>query len=311
MRLSTYISDLLYRYECVIVPGFGAFLTRNQSAWIDETTNTFHPPSKIVSFNRQLQTNDGLFANYVASAENCSYEVALQRVRDFSTRISKELSQGKTISFEKIGAFSVNEEGSVQFLPSEKHNYNTAAFGLSTFVVPKIKREVYQEEAKALEAKAPVIFTPEKRAARPYLKYAAIAAIALMATGFGGVKFYESQIQQQNFAERQKAATLVENQIQEATFIIDNPLPAINLRLAKQTGNYHIVAGAFRVEENADKIIEQLREEGLSPRKLTSGYGLHQVLYESFESRKDALIKLREVKKSNYPNAWLLVKEIE
>ena len=58
MQLSTYISDLLYRYECVIIPGFGAFLTRNQSAWIDEASNTFYPPSKVISFNRQLQANE-------------------------------------------------------------------------------------------------------------------------------------------------------------------------------------------------------------------------------------------------------------
>ena len=31
MQLATYISDLLYRYECVIIPGFGAFLTQYQS----------------------------------------------------------------------------------------------------------------------------------------------------------------------------------------------------------------------------------------------------------------------------------------
>lgn len=311
MQLSTYISDLLYRYECVIVPGFGAFLTRNQSAWIDETTDTFHPPSKIVSFNRQLQTNDGLFANYVASAEKCSYEIALHRVRSFASRISRDLAEGKTVTFKNIGEFSVNEEGSVQFAPSQKQNYNTAAFGLSTFVVPKIKREVYMEEAKELEKKAPVVFTPEKRAARPYIRYAAVAAIALMATGFGGIKIYEKQIQEQNFAERQKAATLVENQIQEATFIIDNPLPAINLRFTKQTGNFHIVAGAFRMEENADKKIEQLREEGYSPRKIISRFGLHQVLYESFESREAAVEKLKAIQQNENENAWLLVQEIK
>ena len=30
MQLQTYISDLLYRYECVTVPEFGSFLTRIQ-----------------------------------------------------------------------------------------------------------------------------------------------------------------------------------------------------------------------------------------------------------------------------------------
>ena len=38
-------------------------------------------------------------------------------------------------------------------------------------------------------------------------------------SGFGGLKIYEGQIKNSNFVEKQKANTLLENQIQEA----DNP----------------------------------------------------------------------------------------
>jgi nucleoid DNA-binding protein len=311
MQLSTYISDLLYRYECVIIPGFGAFLTRNQSAWIDESTNTFHPPSKVISFNRQLQANDGLFANYVASVEKCTYEIAIQKIRNFSAQLISDLRNGETISFKNIGDFSMNSEGAIQFEPGNKQNFSTSAFGLSTFVSEKIKREVYKEEVEALEEKAPITFTPEKRASRPYLKYAAIAVVALMATGLGGMKVYEDQVQKYNFAERQRANSLVENQIQEATFVIENPLPVLNLHLPKHTGNYHIVAGAFRLEENAEKKMEQLREVGYSPMMLdASRFGLYQVLYSSFENRKEALQKLHQIQRSENPDAWLLVKEM-
>ncbi len=50
MQLETYISDLLYRYECVVVPEFGAFLTQRESAKIHESTNAFYPPKKVVVF---------------------------------------------------------------------------------------------------------------------------------------------------------------------------------------------------------------------------------------------------------------------
>ena len=84
MQLSPYIKDLLYRYECVIIPGFGAFLANYTSATIDADSSTFYPPGKTISFNRQLQTNDGLLANYVASVEGTSYELALQKIRNFT-----------------------------------------------------------------------------------------------------------------------------------------------------------------------------------------------------------------------------------
>ncbi|MGB3342754.1 MAG: SPOR domain-containing protein [Aequorivita sp.] len=310
MQLSHYISDLLYRYECVIIPGFGAFLTRYKSAWIDEKSHTFYPPSKVVSFNRQLQANDGLLANYVASVDKCSYEVALQRIRKFTAKIAKDLQEGKKVDFKNIGEFSLNHEKSIQFEPIQHQNFSASAFGLTTFVSPKISRELAEEIRK--DEKAVVAMDTERREAHPYLKYAAIAILALSATGFAGMKLYESEVQKYNFAQRQKASTLVDNQIQQATFVIENPLPVLNLNLPKQTGSYHIVAGAYKVEENAEKKMEQLREKGYFPIKLaTSAYGLHQVVYASFENRPEAIKKLHQIQREENPDAWLLVKQIE
>lgn len=312
MQLTTYLADLLYRYECVIIPGFGAFLTRYKSAHIDDASNTFHPPSKIVSFNKQLQANDGLFANYVASVEKCSYETALLRIRNFTAQISKELYEGKTVAFKNIGEFILNEEKSLQFEPLQQHNYSTTAFGLSSFVSPKITREAYKQKVAALEEKAPIHFTPERRAAKPYLKYAAVAVIALSAISFGSMKVYESQVQKFNYAEREKANSLIENQIQEATFIIENPLPVLSLQVPKHTGIYHLVAGAYRMEENASKKVAQLREKGYSPLKMEANrYGLHQVLYASFDDKTEAEKKLLEIQRSENADAWLLVQEIQ
>src|SRR5690606_22285228 len=278
MQLSQYISDLLYRYECVIIPGFGAFLTRYKSAWIDEKSHTFYPPSKVVSFNKQLQANDGLLANYVASVEKCSYEVALQRIRNFTAKTAKELQEGQKVDFKNIGAFSLNHEKSIQFEPVQHQNFSASAFGLATFVSPSINRELVEavgETVKTEKERPVVVMDTERREARPYLKYAAIAVLALSATGFAGMKLYESEVQKYNFAQRQKASTLVDHQIQQATFVTENPLPVLSLNLHKQSGNYHIVAGAYKMEENADKKMEQLREKGYFPLKLdASTYGL-------------------------------------
>lgn len=311
MQLATYIKDLLYRYECVIIPGFGAFLTQRHSARIDKDSNTFYPPGKTLSFNRQLQTNDGLLANYVASAEECSYETALQQIRNFTGRLSLRLSEGETVSIQNIGEFSLNKEQSVQFLPADHQNFSAAAFGLSSLVSPAINREVYKEAVETLEEKVPLLFTPAKREATPYLRYAAVGIIAIMATGFGGMKFYESRVQKHNFVQKQRADSLVEKQIQEATFVISNPLPAMDLPVEKEQGRYHIIAGAFRIENNAKKKIKQLIDKGYSARQIGKNrYGLHQVAYRSYEDRLEALKALRTIKNSENKDAWLLVQNL-
>lgn len=311
MQFTNYINDLLYRYECVIIPGFGAFLTHYKPAQIDLKSDRFHAPSKIISFNSQLQANDGLLANYIASAEKCSYETALQSIRKFNSEITSKLGSGEKVAVKNIGEFFLNEEKSVQFEPLANQNFSTSAFGLTSFVSPKIVRELMEAE-KVLADKPTIAFVPEKKITRPYLKYAAIAVIALCTTGFAGMKIYENEVRKFNYAERQEANTLLENEIQEATFVIESPLPIVNLNLPKNIGKYHIVAGAYRMEENADKKIEQLREKGFTPVKMdVSRYGLHQVLYGSYEDRLEALKELRNIKQSENSDAWLLVQELE
>lgn len=167
MQITTYINDLLYRYECVIIPGFGALLTQYHSARIDSETHILYPPSKTLSFNRQLQTNDGLLANYIASVEKCSYESSLQKLRNYTKKLSIQLTEGATVSLSNIGDFHLNDENSVQFLPSSNQNFNTTSFGLSSVGISKVSRQKkpYQQPEKSLH---PV--HAEKSNKKSYLK---------------------------------------------------------------------------------------------------------------------------------------------
>ncbi len=311
MRLETYISDLLYRYECVTVPNFGAFLTHAISANVNETTNAFYPPKKVVSFNEQLQNNDGLLANYIAEIEKIPYETAVKKITKRTKSLKSYLIQGETLTFENIGEMLLNQEGKILFEPVDHLNYLTDAFGLSQFVSPSVTREIYKEEVEELEKVIPIAFTPETRKARPYLKYAAIALIALTIGGFAASKYYVGQIESHNQLAQEDAQEQLEQRIQQATFVIDNPLPAIALNVEKQSGRYHIVAGAFRVEANSDKKVGQLQRKGYNARKIGKNkYGLHQVVYSSYENRSGALKALRQIRYNHNRDAWLLVKQL-
>ncbi|RNC88219.1 MAG: SPOR domain-containing protein [Winogradskyella sp.] len=311
MQLETYISDLLYRYDCVTVPEFGAFLTNRVSAKIHESTHTFYPPKKVLSFNEQLQSNDGLLANYIADVEKIPYLVAVEKVAKQVRAIKSYLVEGETISFQNIGDLLLNVEGRIVFNPSYHINYLTDAFGLSHFNADKVTREVYKEDVIAIEEKAPIVLTPEKRSSN-WLRYAAAAVIIIGLSGLGAGKYYTSTVNEHNQIAQEKANAQVESKIQEATFFISNPLPAATLSIEKQSGNYHIVAGAFRVEANSDKKVNQLKALGYKARKIgVNRYGLHEVVYASFESRADAQRELYRIRRDNNKDAWLLVKDLE
>ncbi|MBA80045.1 MULTISPECIES: SPOR domain-containing protein [unclassified Leeuwenhoekiella] len=309
MHFTTYISDLLYRYECVIIPGFGAFLGHRVAARHNPDTHTFFPPYKRLSFNAQLTQNDGLLANYAASAENISYGEALQNVQEFAAQLNADLQAGNEVVFTKIGTLSRNEAGKINFEPAGESNFLTEAFGLATYQFEVVSRTAPVVEEPVVEPK--VVTLEQKQRNSPWLKYAAVGLLAIGLSGSLGFLYFKD-IADHNLAEEQKAKQVVDETIQKATFTIENPLPAVTLNVFKPSGNYHIVAGAFRIPENAEVKVEELRKAGYKARLIGENkYGLHQVVYGSYADRSEASKVLREVRNSDNPNAWMLVQELD
>ena len=314
MKIDQYISQLLYRYQCVTIPGFGAFLTEFQSAQLHEGSHSFYPPKKLVSFNAYLKNNDGLLANHIAQAEKMSYEIAVTVIQNEVNSWKNKLQEQGSISLKNIGELTLNAEKSLVFVPADQVNYLTSSFGLSTFASPNIKREEFKKEVEVLEEKAPIAFTPEKRTSGNFLKYAAVFVLGaglLSAGGFFGNQYYQNKIQQETLAVQTKVQKQVDQKIQEATFFISNPLPTVTLNVAEGKMPYHVVAGAFSQEENATKMYDELIKLGYHAQKIRQNkHGLYPVIYGSFASYTEAQTEMERIKKSHNPEAWVLIEEL-
>ena len=311
MNTELHISQLLYRYQCVIVPGFGAFLSETQSAQLNESSNAFYPPKKLISFNSQLRNNDGLLANHIAETERISYSKAVDAIQSKVETWRNILEVSDRFSVKNIGEFSLNAEKKLVFIPFGQINYLTTSFGLNSFVSPSVKREIYLKEAEAVEEKAPLIFTPEKRKNYTYLKYAALFILSIGLAGTIGYKAYDNQLNENVLAVETDVQKQVHDSIQEATFFIESPLPAVTLNVKEEKMPYHVVAGAFRKEENADRIFHELSDLGYKSKRLApNNHGLHPVIYESYASYADAYQAMLKIRNAHNPDAWLLIKEL-
>jgi len=323
MKIEQYISQLLYRHQCVTVPGFGAFLTEIQSAHLHENTNSFYPPKKVISFNAHLKNNDGLLANHIAQVEKTDYEMAVSSIESEVIIWNSILQVNERFTLKNIGELFLNSEKNIVFTPSENINYLKESFGLNSFVSPTVKREAFKEvvafvrkEETAQEVIVPqkdtIAFTPETevRSSRPYVKYAAIFILALTAAGSIGFKIFQDQVAEQTLIVETQVQKQVQNKIQEATFFIENPMPSVTLTVKEEKLSYHIVAGAFRNEENAEKIFTDLLASGFKARRVAPNrHGLFPVLYGSFATYSGAQQALREINKIN-PDAWLMIKQL-
>jgi hypothetical protein len=311
MQLNQYISTLLYRYECIIVPGLGAFLTHKVSAEIDTQAQVFSPPKKRLSFNEQLQSNDGVLANYIATSEKVSYENALSKIAKQVAEIQQSLKKNETVSLKYVGDLSRSKTGALEFEPSYHLNYMTAAFGLSQFVSPEVKRDLPLKVVGAKGKETTLILASRKSRTNALIKYAAAAVILLGLGGFMASNAYMQYIEKENIAAQEKVRVALDNQIQEATFLVNTPLPAITIDIEKPSGNYHIVAGAFRVKANSERKLRQLKRLGFNARLIGQNrFGLHQVVFESYPERRAAERALYNIRRTQDPTAWLLIKSV-
>ena len=311
MMIEKHISALLYRYQCVTVPGLGAFLTEIRPAYIDAGTHTFYPPKKLISFNANVKNNDGLLANHIALQEKISYADAVAAITRAVDGWKQSLTNFDVITLKNLGEIGLNAEGSLVFSPDAPVNYLTQSFGLGAIVSPAIKRELYSAETEVEDETEVVIFSPERKRSYSYIKYAAMFAIVLGA-GTAGFKTYnDNRVATQTLAVQNAVQQKVQQHIQQATFFIENPLPAVSLPLkevAEVKTPYHVVAGAYKSEANAIKAMNVLIAQGFKAKKLEANkFGLYPVLYGSYATYGEAQQTMREIHKTKDTNAWILV----
>jgi len=327
MKIELYIAQLLYRYQCVTVPGFGAFLAEIQSAQLLENTHSFFPPKKTISFNSHIKNNDGLLANHIAQAEKTSYDYAVSAIEYEVLNWKKILQENRSLTVKNIGIFSLNTEKNILFTPNEQTNFNAKSFGLTSFVSPAVKREVVlptpeigQETQKiVVEEDKPVFnFEPETESSKSnsYLKYAAVFVIGLAVAGSIGYPLYQNQITTQTTLVETAVQKKVQTKIQQATFFIQTPIPAVTLSLKSEKKEnaklpYHIMAGAFRSEANAQKRYRQLIAKGYEARVLgVNKNGLYPVLYGSYTSFAEAEKERTKIIETDNPEAWILIESL-
>ena len=322
MKIEQYISQLLYRYQCVTVPGFGAFLTEIQSAQLQENTHSFFPPKKLLSFNSYLKNNDGLLASHIAQQEKMSYEASVLAIENQVVIWKNKLQDFEGIIIKNIGEIVLNADKNLVFTPTNQVNYLAESFGLSTYTSPLIKREVLkrldvkEKDIAVLTNEKDVISLNSNRKSYSYLKYAAVIVLGLGVLGALSFKYNENRIETETLLVQKNVQKQVNQKIQEATFFISNPIPTVTLTVKNEDKKvfkypYHIVAGVFKQKQNASRNYYQLVNLGYRARRIAPNKnGYFPVLYGSYSSYTAAQNALLKIQNSHNKEAWLLIEEL-
>ena len=307
MQLSKAINSLLYTNDCVTVPGFGSFIVNKFSSVYDEKNGKFYPPSRRVSFNSKIKNNDGLLANFISNEDGIDFSVAVKNIHNEVINWKKKLNK-EPLVLNNIGELSYNSDENIVFSPDLDSNHFLGSFGLPSIYYKKQPDLVSTYNESTLKKYNDLKVNSSNSRVPDFVKYAAALVIIISTTFFLSKDYEEYNIQNQLILEQENRQKTIQR-VESAVFDFGS-IPAIELEIKVQPNKFHIIAGAFGVKSNADKLYNNLISKGYNPTKLPlNDKGLIPISFDNFSNRKEAVIALRQLQMSENKDAWIFVLE--
>jgi len=315
MNLGTYVSELLFNHDCVVVKNFGGFVCQEFNAHINEATQMFVPPSKKVSFQSALSETNLLLERHIAKKQNVSFETAEEIIATEVAAWKEELSLGKHIKLDDVGRIYFDNERKISFQSDINANFNSNSFGLGIFRFPVLRDEVSSPVRDAVVAAA--ANTP--RISGVWQKAAMVAAvIGLFYIGSQKADFNALNIASFNpfkysrTVEMPAKTSEIDSKVAEPE-VYTSSLGSINTEVKElpellevtTVESFHIIVGAFKVQENASAYLEQLRDSGLEDAQYFNEKGFYRVSAAKFTTRKEAVSSLSDIKRKIQKGAWI------
>jgi nucleoid DNA-binding protein len=323
LDITAFIRELLFGHDCVIVPGFGGFIGNYNPARIDKPSGTFYPPVKQISFNRNLNHNDGLLVGRVSESAKINYGDARNQVEEFVEDIRKKLLKGEKVVFENIGSFVNNHEGNIQFEPDREVNYHLNSYGLSSFQMMPLEGYDVRKRVLRYDEGEPV----KHLSVRKILWRAAviIPLLTLMVAVPLSTGLFKTKVQSTNLNplasvefENKKEAITTGKTSDSSTITIQperikeeiTPEKSVSLKEGKMLPAerveevFCLIAGSFKSQENAAVLMKQLSEKGYNPELISGPNGFYRVSAMRCSDLNDASAKKDSISRF-FPGTWI------
>ena len=129
LELAPHIERLLYNNDTVVIPGLGAFVSQPAPASVDYAGGSIAPPTKTLTFNENLITDDGLLTYELVQDKGMSEQDASAWVEERVAEMLAQLNQREIVALPGIGRLYKNYVQKIQFLP-DAANFSRDNFGL-------------------------------------------------------------------------------------------------------------------------------------------------------------------------------------
>ena len=254
-----HIEYLITRHDCVVIPGWGAFIASYDSAAYDEERSLLSCPRRTIGFNAGVTHNDGLLAQSLVRREGMSYDEAMRFINDSVTTFGKQLSKGCDVSMGRLGYFCRREGRYDEFVPYSDLNACDRFFGLTDLEVRTVIA-LERERQEAESGKKPAAILAERGLfARKAIRVAASVAVLL---GLGVMLSTPIIVDRNNLdvagmtptvtaPQHQSLDVTVEQGVVPSAIEVVESHPAIGA-VGNSAGKYYMVIATLRNQQELD-----------------------------------------------------------
>ena len=290
MNMENIIITLLYKYDCVIVPGLGGFIAKKVDSEFNPINYTFSPPKKKVGFNSDLIHTDGLLANAIASEQKIDYNSAVAIVEKNVTDWKLKLNKGETVKIKGLGVLK-QTNNLLDFTPENNINFSLETFGLQD-----IKSNYIIREKKEIQTDTNISWGS-------YVAAVALAVMVGATSFFANDKLVQPQLSSILPITLNTEVSTKPNEKERTVLPVVTENKTESLPELKNTPESIVVEEEQITQEEPEKELETTNiEEGLD---LVKQY---QVIGGSYKTYHRAMKREAEMKKAGYQDAIIIGK---
>jgi nucleoid DNA-binding protein len=310
-NLNFHIAFLLTKHECVIIPGFGAFIVSDNNKKRADGRNVLPPPESFLSFNSEITHNDGLLANSVAREKNCGFSEAMTYIQSYSDDLHTKLIAGETVQLPWVGRLAISKEGKIIFTAAPNQSCNADFYGFTGVRLPRLIELEKQNINTQFRSKkrSDVIWIPISRKIALYAASTAAAVMAMLLWPMS-LNDYSREIQPQEASFWMFPAKETAKEIRNCEEFKEISAEK-KVDEAKPADSFFIVIASLASREIAEAELPRFIAKGFDKASVFSSQGKHRIVVASFADRQEAVKYLQQFRKDNpkYAKAWLFTEK--
>ncbi len=124
------ITRVLYKHECAVIPGFGAFILRKNYGMANPFSGQLKPSVHTLFFNSNIQEDDGFVSNELKEISGLQFRQSSNLLVTEFNALTNNCTSTHAITMGDLGKFHRNAIGDLFFLASPTLNLSKETYGL-------------------------------------------------------------------------------------------------------------------------------------------------------------------------------------